>query len=215
MAASGWASPDRVRVGRGQKPGHVPRGPVLAARTADRQEEGGGRRRPLHLVIAWHLLTDDADYGTSAASTSSSATPSGPRACDQPARGAWLPRHPRTRRLTASPTGYSPFSERGPRPSMHVRVVRESDHEELVQYPFPQERRAPRPGVCSNPRGTRSPRLGGQPDGVEDRVERGPVTFVAVRRPARPTSGRPGVTGVDDLVRPGQPLRGHVESIRD
>jgi transposase len=40
--------PDRVRLGRCQKPRHLPGRPVLAAGPAHRQEEGGDGRGPLH-----------------------------------------------------------------------------------------------------------------------------------------------------------------------
>jgi hypothetical protein len=51
-----------VCLGSGAQPRQLPGGPVLAARTPDRQEEAAVAVGHSILVIAWHLLTDDCDY---------------------------------------------------------------------------------------------------------------------------------------------------------
>ena len=88
---------DRVRLGRGPQPRHLPVGPVLAARPPDREEEGRGRggaldpghrlapaHRRLRLPGPWRRLLCPPRHRAPASTRR------------RPAPGPWLPRRPRT-----------------------------------------------------------------------------------------------------------------------
>ena len=97
-ATAGWGGADRVRLGGGPQPRHLPVGPALAAGPPHRQEEGRGRRRALdpgHRLASAHRGLRLPGPGRRLLRPARHRSPAATGR--RPAPGPRLPRRPRTR----------------------------------------------------------------------------------------------------------------------